>query len=174
MAASPSGRAKWCLVARREPYDATSGFHKLHWRHGGRFGHSGELALNIESGVMSQDFTGRKWNVTVETIAQRIAAKQQDHTTKVVERAGQRRADRDAAKEREVRQDMIEAAEHFLQQPERRLTTKKLRSLTGWNLARTEPVLCRLEQNETIRVAEYTVEVSNGARINVTGLELVN
>ena len=35
---------QWCLVSRREPYDASTGVHRLHWRHGGSFGHSVDLA----------------------------------------------------------------------------------------------------------------------------------
>ncbi len=154
---------QWCLVSRREPYDAASGVHKLHWRHGGSFGHSVDLALDIETGVVSEDFSGRRWNVTVNTPSQRIAAQQEQSQEQTVERALQRQARNDAATERRIREDMATAIQFFSDAPGHQLTRTQLRVLAGWNSDRTGRVIAQLERAETIRTVQCQVPIGSGA-----------
>src|SRR5262249_39068653 len=93
---------QWWLVSRREPYDKATGVHKLHWLHGGSFGHSGELALDINTGILDDDFRGRKWDVTVHSTPERIEAEQQGKEAALQER----KAAKDAEKDAEERLDM--------------------------------------------------------------------
>ena len=154
---------QWCLVSRREPYDA-SGTHKLHWRHGGRFGHSSELALDIETGVINDDFTGRKWNVKVVTPGQRIAAEEEQKQAEAVERNRVKSENKEAAKEEETRKRMEKAMKLILLQPDKALTKQHLRNLTGWNGDDASHVVTRLEQDGLVRGVEATCAVGNGAK----------
>jgi hypothetical protein len=61
---------QWILIGRREPYVAGSGIHKLTMVVGGSAGQSGSWSVNVDEGQLADDFTGRKWEVTVEATAE--------------------------------------------------------------------------------------------------------
>src|SRR5262249_48117394 len=56
---------RWVLLGRRSPYEAGSGVHQLWMSVGGSVGHSGLWGLDIEEGVIGEDFKGRKWDVHI-------------------------------------------------------------------------------------------------------------
>ena len=56
---------QWILVGRREAFVQGSGIHKLWMNVGGSAGHSGCYPLDIDEGHLSEDFTGRTWDVQV-------------------------------------------------------------------------------------------------------------
>ncbi len=55
---------QWILISRREVYEG-DGIHKLWLSVGGSAGHSMLAHLDVDEGVMDDDFQGRKWEVTV-------------------------------------------------------------------------------------------------------------
>lgn len=57
---------QWLLLARCEPYRPGSGRHRLILDVGGSAGHSGRYAVDIDEGVLRDDFTGRGWQVEVQ------------------------------------------------------------------------------------------------------------
>ena len=58
---------QWLLIARRAEYEPGTGKHQLWLTTGGSAGLNGCYALDIDEGVMAEDFSGKKWDVTVQT-----------------------------------------------------------------------------------------------------------
>jgi replicative DNA helicase len=61
---------QWILENRRAPFDGNTGSHKLWLSVGGSAGQSGCWAMDVEEGVLRDDFSGRKWEVNVYTMAE--------------------------------------------------------------------------------------------------------
>jgi hypothetical protein len=61
---------QWLLLARRADYEPGTGKHQLWVTTGGSAGFNGTYSVDIDEGVMLQDFSGKKWEVTVQTQAE--------------------------------------------------------------------------------------------------------
>ncbi len=55
----------WLLLSRREPYEEGTGVHQLILNVGGSAGHNSLWTLDIDEGVIGEDFSGRRWDVRI-------------------------------------------------------------------------------------------------------------
>lgn len=72
---------QWLLVSRREKYVPGSGQHKMRFSCGGSVGHSGLWGVDIDEGVVADDFSGRKWDATIlglENVKEQAANKKKE------------------------------------------------------------------------------------------------
>jgi hypothetical protein len=162
---------QWLLVTRRVAYDG-GGHHEFHWRHGGSFGHSGERSLDIETGVVDENFNGRKWEVTVHSTSHLIASQEQERQAQTAERLAKKAAEKKAAEEHNDREDMATAVKIFQKQPDRRLTKTGLREKAKWDSIRAAHVLYRLLEDKFIKPCRFEVTIGSGARRMCDGYEL--
>jgi replicative DNA helicase len=61
---------QWILLARRAEYEPGTGKHQLWVTTGGSAGFNDCYALDVDEGVMAEDFSGKKWDVRVQTQAE--------------------------------------------------------------------------------------------------------
>jgi replicative DNA helicase len=66
---------QWLLIGRRTPYVPGTGRHELHLTIGGSAGQSGSWDVDVEEGVLGDDFKGRKWDVVTRRAGQAPPAK---------------------------------------------------------------------------------------------------
>lgn len=153
---------QWMLTSRRERYDAESGMHPLYFHYGGSAGHSGELHIDIETGVVDEDFRGRRWRVNVSTPGEsRVARDQQVKADKERKEEEKIRAQNDVAA-RKVRLD-AEAIEEFLARLGKATETKMREIMSP---QRVKVALGLLMDEKRIRKTETKVGAGSGKKGN--------
>jgi len=84
---------QWVLIGRRERYEPGTGLHKLWLNVGGSAGFSSCWSVDVDEGVLADDFSGKKWEATVEGAAAAILGKKVQAETKREEQQASRRKD---------------------------------------------------------------------------------
>jgi hypothetical protein len=158
--------AQWMLVAPRERYDAEVGLFKLTLGYGGRAGHCGELAVDIEVGRRAKGVDTRCWKVTIATPSEVIDAKKAAATAE----RRQRDQERDIAKNSRELQNLERAIETFRKQ--KAMTKSGLKTALGVDTDVAARLLYLLTENGTIEPTEVPVSTGMGRTKSVPGYAL--
>jgi hypothetical protein len=141
---------QWLLLARREAYKG-DGIHRLWLNVGGSAGHSFLGHIDIDEGIVDDDFQGRKWEVEVSPYNQMATARRAERD--------QEQQNLDATDEQAV----ISAIDRLTLKDGAAVKKRILNGTKGVSRARVEKALERLRLANLIEEHQAEVPSGNGA-----------
>jgi hypothetical protein len=148
---------QWILLSRRERYEPGTGTHKLWIEYGASTGQSGQWGLDIEEGVLGDNFTGRKWGVTVRPMHEVRQDRAEERAARKEEEAAEKTKDRDNAVLKAI--DSMTSTNTVA-------TVRQLRGFLGFRPATIEDSLTRLEVARIVETYMATVTSGRGKKEN--------
>ena len=146
---------QWLLLSRRKDYEG-DGLHQLWLNIGGSSGHSFVGHLDINEGVIDEEFGGRTWAAAVESCREAARVEKADRDSAKLE---QRQADDRAVM---VLIDRLAADSEVA-------TLNRIRNGSGLSRARTDAALERLRLERVIEPYRATVPKGNNATQEAEG-----
>lgn len=152
---------QWLLVNRMLPYVPGSGRHELWLSAGGSVGFSSLYSLSIDEGVIADDFSGRKWEVSVTNASDAI---DQLQSSKAEEK--EKKADAAKKKKNQAADTRFLMTLDKIDPGQAGVTVRSVRDHLGWSGDATRTTVARLT-DEGIIVA-IDVIATNAAGHNRT------
>lgn len=142
---------QWVLLGRRSTFESGSGKHELWMTVGGSAGHSGEWALDVDEGVLKDDFSGRKWDPIIRPASEAATAAR-----------GQKQAEKEQAKRRAGAEDAQTALVKL--RGDGPSTKTEWREALGWSSKRLDSAIAVLLEERAIRRTTKHVHAGEGQR----------
>jgi hypothetical protein len=153
---------QWILLNRREAYQG-DGNHDLWLTVGGSAGHGGLWNLHIEEGTADENFSGRRWNVTVPT-----ASEVKNVVADKKAQAKQEATDRKSADEQ---RRVLAAIDAEVDDGRAAATRRRIKERTGFAAPKVTDILEGLVEGGSVQEVQFDLISGNGAKKSNIGYQ---
>jgi hypothetical protein len=151
---------QYLLINRMERYEH-DGRHILNLRIGGSAGHGGEYSVEVNEGTLNEDFSGRRWDVTVKSEHKQAVPTVEDReATKIAAHV---------AKMKGKTTKFLANLDEELATGVPAVTANKLKTKYGWQNADLQRIVECLLLDKQIELHDFTYTAGKGAQREAQG-----